>query len=154
MITVGIDKDLNKALANVKMETAKFLSEQRQVSVADAGNLMAEVSDCRISQVVNINKGIHCLNPKDTMATKSVDYPTAETSTAFVTSVKDADLNKAMNESSYAMIELLQAKEKMTRLDAYGLASIAMDCRIGKMDETEKSVHCLIPKSLWLSKRA
>ena len=154
MITVGIDKDLNKALANAKVETAKFLSEQRKVSTSDAGNLMAKTSDCRISQVVNINKGIHCLNPKDTTATKSVDYPTAETSTAFVTSVKDADLNKAMNEASYAMIELLQAKEKMTRLDAYGLASIAMDCRIGKMDETEKSVHCLIPKSLWLSKRA
>ncbi|MFN7760139.1 MAG: acetamidase/formamidase family protein [Pseudanabaena sp.] len=153
IITVGIDKDLNKALANAKVETAKFLADQRQVSVADAGNLMAEVSDCRISQVVNINKGIHCLNPKNIKATKNVEYPTAETSTAFVTSVKNADLNKAMNEASYAMIELLQDKEKMTRLDAYGLASIAMDCRIGKMDESEKSVHCLIPKSLWLSKR-
>lgn len=153
-ITIGVDKDLNKALDNVKAETIKFLADQRQIDLPAAESLMAEVSDCRISQVVNINKGIHCLNPKSTiMAAKTVDYPTEETSTAFATSVQDADLNKAINGASYAMIELLQDKKKMTRLDAYGLASIAMDCRIGKMDTAMKSVHCLVPKSLWVSNR-
>ena len=47
------------------------------------------------------------------------------------------------------MINLLVEKRQLTRLDAYGLASIAADCRIGPPAEAEKSVHCLTPKSLW-----
>ena len=35
------------------------------------------------------------------------------------------------------------------RLDAYGLASVAMDCRIGALSDAEKNVHCVLPKSLW-----
>ena len=34
-------------------------------------NVMANVSDCRVSQVVNIKKGIHCLTPKDLRASGS-----------------------------------------------------------------------------------
>jgi len=46
-------------------ETQKVLAEQRKISAADAAALMPMVSDCRVSQVVNVKKGIHCLNPKD-----------------------------------------------------------------------------------------
>jgi acetamidase/formamidase len=52
------------------------------------------------------------------------------------------------------MINLLQEKRKLSRLDAYGLASIAMDCRIGPPTAGgEKSVHCLLPKSVFVAKR-
>ena len=64
-ITMGFDQDLNKAWAQAKAQTVKFLSEQRSVSAEQAEKLMASVSDCRVSQVVNIKKGIHCLNPKE-----------------------------------------------------------------------------------------
>ena len=64
-ITMGFDQDLNKAWAQAKAQTVKFLSEQRGVSAEQAEKLMASVSDCRVSQVVNIKKGIHCLNPKE-----------------------------------------------------------------------------------------
>jgi hypothetical protein len=29
---------------------------------------------------------------------------------------------------------------------------VAMDCRVGDAYGAEKSVHCLVPKSLWRSK--
>jgi acetamidase/formamidase len=47
------------------------------------------------------------------------------------------------------MIELLQKEKGLTRLDAYSLASMTMDCRVGEMDGAEKSVHCLVAKSMW-----
>ena len=64
-ITMGFDQDLNKAWAQAKAQTVKFLAEQRSVSAEQAEKLMASVSDCRVSQVVNIKKGIHCLNPEE-----------------------------------------------------------------------------------------
>jgi acetamidase/formamidase len=33
--------------------------------------------------------------------------------------------------------------------DAYGLASVAMDCRVSAVSDAEKNVHCLMPKSIW-----
>ena len=147
-ITMGFDRDLNLAWNQALSETIKFLGEQRKASAADAGALIPVVSDCRVSQVVNIKKGIHCLTPKNASARGIPERPTAETSTLYATHVKDADLNKAMDGASMAMIKLLEGKG-VARLDAYGLASVAMDCRIGDMSGAEKNVHCVMPKSLW-----
>ena len=47
--------------------------------------------------------------------------------------------------------QLLESDKKIARLDAYGLASVAMDCRVGAMSDTEKNVHCLMPKSIWVA---
>jgi acetamidase/formamidase len=152
-ITLGVDKDLNKALDITKAETSKFLAEQRRISPTEAGTLMAQVSDCRISQIVDVNKGIHCLNPKNAQVKRTVEYPTADTAQYYVTSAKGSDLNQVMNNASMAMIEELQQKQKVSRLDAYALASMTMDCRLGQMKAEEKSVHCLVPKSLWVANR-
>ena len=152
-ITMGYDKDLNKALTDAKAETVKFLAEQRKLPADKAAAMMPTMSDCRISQVVNIKKGVHCLNPKDLNAKRTTEHPTAETPQYLVTSAKDGDLNKAMDTASMAMINLLQEKQKLSRLDAYGLASMTMDCRLGAMADNEKSVHCVVPKSLWVAKK-
>jgi len=152
-ITMGYDKDLNKALTDAKAETVKFLAEQRKLSPDKAAEMMPKISDCRISQVVNIKKGVHCLNPKNVNARQTTEHPTAETPQYLVTSAKDGDLNKAMDTASMAMINLLQEKKKLSRLDAYGLASMTMDCRLGAIADNEKSVHCLVPKSLWVAKK-
>ena len=152
-ITMGFDQDLNKAWAQAKAQTIKFLSEQRGVSAEQAGKLMTTVSDCRVSQVVNVKKGIHCLNPKNAGDKEDMERPTKETSKYYVSHAKDADLNKAMNEASMAMIKLLETDKKIARLDAYGLASVAMDCRVGAISDTEKNVHCVIPKSIFVAKR-
>src|SRR6266516_4386727 len=58
-ITMAFDPDLNKAWAQTKAQTVKFLAEQRKVSADQAEKLMVTVSDCRVSQVVNVKKGIH-----------------------------------------------------------------------------------------------
>jgi len=137
----------------VKAQTVKYLSEQRGISAAEAEKLMPSVSDCRVSQVVNIKKGIHCLNPKNTRDKEDMERPTKETSKYYVSHVKDADLNKAMNDASMGMIKFLESQKKIARLDAYGLASAAMDCRVGAVSDTEKNVHCLMPKSIWVAKR-
>ena len=150
-ITMGMDADLNKAWDGAKGQTIKLLAQQRKLSDADATALMATVSDCRISQVVNIKKGVHCLNPKNASRKEDMERPTRETADYYVTHVVDADLNKAMDGASMAMIKWIEANKGIARLDAYGLASVAMDCRVGRVTETEKNVHCLLPKSLWKS---
>jgi acetamidase/formamidase len=152
-ITMGFDQDMNKAWAQAKAQTVKFLAEQRSISAEQAEKLMASVSDCRVSQVVNVKKGIHCLNPKNVRDKEDMERPTKETSKYLVSHVKDADLNKAMNEASMGMIKLLESEKKVARLDAYALASVAMDCRVGAISDTEKNVHCLMPKSIWVAGR-
>src|SRR5262245_59738552 len=152
-ITMGFDQDLNKAWDQAKAQTVKFLSEQRNVSPDQAAKLMTTVSDCRVSQVVNIKKGIHCLNPKNRSGREDMERPTKETAKYYVSHAKDADLNKAMDTASMGMIKWLESEKKVPRLDAYGLASVAMDCRIGAISDTEKNVHCLLPKSIFVAKR-
>ena len=148
-ITMGFDADLNKAWNGAKNQTIKLLAEQRKISADQASALMAKVSDCRISQVVNIKKGIHCLNPKSATYKEDRERPTKETAQFYVSYAKDADLNKAMDTASMGMIKWLEANKGIARLDAYGVASAAMDCRVGSISDTEKNVHCLMPKSLW-----
>ena len=96
-------------------------------------------------------KGIHCLSPKNPNDKEDLDRPTAETSVYYVSYAKDADLNKAMNDASMGMIKWLETEKHIARLDAYGLASVAMDCRVGAISDAEKNVHCLMPKSLWVA---
>ena len=148
-ITMGFDADLNKAWDGAKSQTVKFLSEQRRISAAEATELMPKVSDCRISQVVNIKKGVHCLNSKDVWGKEDMERPARETAQYYVTHAADADLNKAMDGASMAMIKWLESNKGIARLDAYGLASVAMDCRVGSVSASEKNVHCLLPKNLW-----
>jgi acetamidase/formamidase len=152
-ITMGFDQDLNKAWDQAKAQTSKYLSEQRNVSADQAARLMTTVSDCRVSQVVNIKKGVHCLSPKNPSAREDMERPTKETAKYYVSHAKDADLNKAMDAASIGMIKWLESEKKIARLDAYGLASVAMDCRIGAISDTEKNVHCLLPKSIFVAKR-
>jgi acetamidase/formamidase len=147
-ITMGFDRDLNLAWNQALQQTVKFIGEQRRVSPEAAAAVMGASSDCRVSQVVNIKKGIHCLTPKDTSVTGIPERPSAETATLYVTTGRDADLNKAMDGASMAMIKLLESKG-VARLDAYGLASAAMDCRVGDMSGDQKNIHCVMAKSLW-----
>src|SRR5229473_2786098 len=144
-ITIGYDQKLNVGWDLLKSETSKFLAESRKVSKQEADKIMVRQWDCRISEVVNVVKGTYCMNPKSPR--NGPTLPSAENAQYYVTVTKDSDLDKAMDGASMAMINLLQEKRQLTRLDAYGLASIAMDCRIAPPAAgDEKSVHCLLPK--------
>src|SRR5262249_50394073 len=146
-LTVGYDEDLNKALGILEAETVKYIAEQRGVSAADAQQIVQQMWDCRVAEVVNIVRGTYCFNAKDTKAAAPAALPIAETDTDYVAVGRNADLNKAMEEAAMGMINLLVDKRKLTRLDAYGLTSVAGDCRIGPPKANEKSVYCLLPKS-------
>jgi acetamidase/formamidase len=151
-ITMGFDEDLNTALANAKAETGRLLAEHRNLPAGEAAALVPKVADCRVTQVVDIKKGIHCITSKDTQKALAEPRPSAETPEYLVTHASDTDINKAMDAASWSMIELLQKERSLSRLDAYSLASMTMDCRVGEMEAAEKSVHCLVPKSLWVKR--
>ncbi len=153
-ITVGIDKDLNKALEILQAETTRFLMEQRKIDQAAAEKVMMASWDCRVSQVVDVNKGLHCFSAKNPRAKRVIEaLPAAENKTYLVTVGKDADLNKAMDDASWAMIELLEKQKNLSRLDAYSLASMVMDCRLAAPAGAQKAVHCLVPKSTWVASK-
>jgi acetamidase/formamidase len=153
-ITVGIDRDLNKALEILESETTTLLMQQRKLDTAAAEKAMMTAWDCRVSQVVDVNKGLHCFSAKNASEKRKVEaLPAAETKVYLVTVGRDADLNKAMDDASWAMIELLQQAKGLSRLDAYGLASMVMDCRLAAPTGAQKSVHCLVPKSTWVASR-
>ena len=152
-LTLGYDEDLNKALDILKAETVKFITEERRGAAADAQRIMIQRWDCRVSEVVDIVKGTFCFNPKDARARPPAALPSKETATDYVTVGSSPDLNTAMDTASMGMINLLVEKLKLNRLDAYGLASVAMDCRIAAPTSAEKTVHCLLAKSLWTDKR-
>src|SRR2546421_11596172 len=99
---MGFDQDLNKAWAQTKSQTIKLLSEVRGISAEQAEKLMPTVSDCRVSQVVNVKKGIHCLSPKSARDKEDMERPTKETAKNLLNYAKVADLKKAMNDASIA----------------------------------------------------
>lgn len=65
-ITTGFDEDLNKAMVNATREAVDFLAAQKTVPLNryEAYALVSMVGDCRVSQVVDVRKGVHCMIPK------------------------------------------------------------------------------------------
>jgi acetamidase/formamidase len=71
-ILMGFDEDLNKAMVNAVKETVDFLSSQKMVPMdrLEAYSLTSIIADCRVTQVVDIRKGVHCMIPKSVFAKK------------------------------------------------------------------------------------
>jgi len=71
-ITVGFDEDLLEAMRIATAEAVAFLSEQKMVPMSrdEAYSLASMTADCRVSQVVDIRKGVHCMIPKSIFAKK------------------------------------------------------------------------------------
>jgi acetamidase/formamidase len=151
-ISVGYDKDLNLAFSMLLEQTTMLIAEQRGLSPADARAAMLASWDCRVAEIVNVLKGTYCMVPKARTA-PAVALPTADGPEAMVTHAKDTDLNKAMDEAALAMIDRLATEKGLTRLEAYSLASMAMDCRLGPPAGASHDVHCLMKKSLWAAGR-
>jgi acetamidase/formamidase len=72
-ITTGFDEDLNKAMVNATREAVNFLEQQKMVPLTrqEAYLLVSIVGDCRVSQVVDIRKGVHCMIPKSVFTKKT-----------------------------------------------------------------------------------
>jgi acetamidase/formamidase len=71
-ISVGLDEDLNKAMVNATREAVNMLAEQKMVPMSryEAYALVSMIGDCRVSQVVDVRKGVHCMIPKSAFRNK------------------------------------------------------------------------------------
>jgi acetamidase/formamidase len=65
-IVMGFDEDLTEAMKIATREAVAFLAGQTiaPMSRDEAYALASMVADCRVTQVVDIRKGVHCLIPK------------------------------------------------------------------------------------------
>jgi acetamidase/formamidase len=63
-IMVGFDESLDKAMVIAVAETVDFLVKQKGMDPYEAYSLTAVAADCRVSQVVDVRKGVHCMVPK------------------------------------------------------------------------------------------
>jgi acetamidase/formamidase len=71
-VFMGFDEDLNEAMKIAVRETVNFLAEQKMVPMSreEAYSLTSIIGDCRVSQVVDLRKGVHCLIPKSIFTKK------------------------------------------------------------------------------------
>ncbi len=65
-IMTGFDEDLNEAMKIATRETVNFLASQQFVPMSrdEAYSLASMAADCRVTEVVDIRKGVHCMVPK------------------------------------------------------------------------------------------
>src|SRR5205085_926261 len=83
-------------------ETTQLLIEQRKLAKDEAQKGMMASWDCRVSQVVDVNKGLHCFTAKNAKAVRKIEaLPERENAKYLVTVARDADLNKAMDDASW-----------------------------------------------------
>lgn len=64
-ITMGIDEDLDDAAKQALREMIALIVERTNLSREDAYTLCSLAADMRITQLVNGNKGVHCVLKKD-----------------------------------------------------------------------------------------
>jgi acetamidase/formamidase len=77
-------------------------------------------------------------------------WPRAETPTHWISMGIDQDLTEAAKICVRETIDFLVSEKKMTREDAYQLASIAVDFDITQLVDGTKGVHGMIPKSIFV----
>ncbi len=71
-ILMGYDEDLNKAVVSAAREMIDFLSKQKMVPLDryEAYSLASITTNCVVTQVVNVRKGVHCMIPKSIFTAK------------------------------------------------------------------------------------
>ncbi|HEY6253951.1 MAG TPA: acetamidase/formamidase family protein [Candidatus Angelobacter sp.] len=63
-ITLGMDKDLNLAMAAAARNAIKFLATRAKITELDAYGLCSIAGSFRVTQVVDIVRGVHAMIPK------------------------------------------------------------------------------------------
>jgi acetamidase/formamidase len=80
-------------------------------------------------------------------------WPRAETLTHHITMGLHEDLNEATKMAVREMIDFLVTEKRLSRDEAYMLTSVAADLAITQLEDGNKGVHAMIPKSLFASSR-
>jgi acetamidase/formamidase len=76
-------------------------------------------------------------------------WPRAETPTHWITMGLDPDLTETTEIAVHETLDFLMTEKKLTREDAYMLASVAVDFEITQLVDGTKGVHGMIPKSIF-----
>ena len=63
-ITMGLDGDLDDAAKQALREMIAFICERTNLSAEDAYSLCSLAADLRVTQIVNVDKGVHMMLPK------------------------------------------------------------------------------------------
>jgi acetamidase/formamidase len=69
-IVIGLDKDLQVAMTLAARNAIKFLAAQAKISELDAYALCSVAVSFRVTQVVDIVRGVHALIPKNIFASE------------------------------------------------------------------------------------
>ncbi len=76
-------------------------------------------------------------------------WPRAETPTHYIAMGIDVDLDEAMKIAVREAVALLVSEKKLSKDDAYMVASIAADFHVTQVVDGTKGVHAMIPKSIF-----
>jgi acetamidase/formamidase len=77
-------------------------------------------------------------------------WPRAETATHFMTMGFHQSLDEATRIAVREMLDFLIKEKRLSREDAYALASNAVDLRITQLVDGKKGVHALLPKAIFI----
>jgi acetamidase/formamidase len=147
-VAVGYDEDLDKALDINKSETIRLINDKLHLSQADAMSVMDKTWDCRISEVVDEVLGTYCVVPKNLDAPRAPNLPTHDTAAAWVSTGTAPKALDAMKVAASAALDTMASNLGITRNDAYHLATMVLDCRIDRWTGGDKTVACMVPKSI------
>ena len=78
-----------------------------------------------------------------------LEWPMAETPTHWITLGTNRDLAQAFRIALLNAIDFLSTRAGLTRLDAYGLASLALSFRVTQVVDINQGVHAMIPKNIF-----
>jgi acetamidase/formamidase len=76
-------------------------------------------------------------------------WPRAETATHYITMGLDTDLDEAAKIATREMLDLLVETKKLSREDAYLLASVAMNLIVTQVVDGTKGIHAMMPKAIF-----
>jgi acetamidase/formamidase len=81
-----------------------------------------------------------------------LNWPRAETPTAWIAMGIDDDLTEAARIATREMIDLLATQKEMSREEAYMLVSAAGDLAVTQVVDGPRGVHVKLPKALFTKK--
>jgi acetamidase/formamidase len=82
---------------------------------------------------------------------KPLAWPRAETPTHWITLGLHENLDDAMTLALRECVNFLSEEKGLTRVDAYALASIAVDFEVTQVVDGVKGIHAMIPKGIFKS---
>jgi acetamidase/formamidase len=82
-------------------------------------------------------------------AGKTMRWPRAEDANNYYAMGLDLDLDEALKQASQETVEFLREKKGLSTADAYALASVAVDFRIGEAVDAVQMVYGMIPKKIF-----